>query len=126
MEKSMMELEDERIYNELLAQGIPESLLRKPQRRVVKLGNMEFDMNQMSDKDVDGYINSFSSSIEGIRRALFHMNYEQHKQDEDVERLFWEMDDAQKQMQAVVDGFKKEKEYRKNTPGGVKSLAHMN
>ncbi len=125
MTKSKMELEDERIYNKLLAQGIPKRLLKKPNRRVVKLGNMEFDMNEMSDKDVDGYINAFSSSIQGIQRAMDYYNHKQ-EYDEDRERLFWEMDDTQKQMQAVVDGFKREKEYRKGIPGGVKSLAHKN
>ena len=110
--RSEMEKHDVEITNYLRKAGIPEELILTPKRRVVKAGNDEFDMNEMTDADVKGYLQAFSSSRDGVQRVL--NNYKGRKNlDKDQQKFYEDMKTSKKNLDEVVKAFEKERDRRK-------------
>ena len=110
--RSEMEKHDVEITNYLRKAGIPEELILTPKRRVVKAGNDEFDMNSMTDADVKGYLQAFSSSRDGVQRVL--NNYKGRKNlDKDQQKFYEDMKTSKKNLDEAVKVFEKERDRRK-------------
>lgn len=110
--RSEMEKHDVEITNYLRKAGIPEELILTPKRRVVKAGNTEFDMNAMTDADVKGYLQAFSSSRDGVQRVL--NNYKgRNNLDKDQQKFYENMKISKKNLDEVVKAFEKERDRRK-------------
>jgi len=110
--RSKMEKHDVEITNYLRKTGIPEELILTPKRRVVKAGNTEFDMNAMTDADVKGYLQAFSSSRDGVQRVL--NNYKGRKNlDKDQQKFYEDMKTSKKNLDEAVKVFEKERDRRK-------------
>ena len=110
--RSEMEKHDIDITNYLRKVGIPEELILTPKRRVVKAGNTEFDMNEMTDADVKGYLQAFSSSRDGVQRVL--NNYKGRKNlDKDQQKFYEDMKTSKKNLDEAVKAFEKERDRRK-------------
>ena len=110
--RSEMEKHDVEITDYLRKAGIPDELILTPKRRVVKAGNTEFDMNSMTDADVKGYLQAFSSSRDGVQRVL--NNYKGRKNlDKDQQKFYEDMKTSKKNLDEVVKAFEKERDRRK-------------
>lgn len=110
--RSEMEKHDVEITNYLRKAGIPEELILTPKRRVVKAGNDEFDMNSMTDADVKGYLQAFTSSRDGVQRVI--NNYKGRKNlDKDQQKFYEDMKTSKKNLDEAVKVFEKERDRRK-------------
>ena len=110
--RSEMEKHDVEITNYLRKAGIPEELILTPKRRVVKAGNDEFDMNSMTDADVKGYLQAFTSSRDGVQRVI--NNYKGRKNlDKDQQKFYEDMKSSKKNLDEAVKVFEKERDRRK-------------
>ena len=110
--RSEMEKHDVEITDYLRKAGIPDELILTPKRRVVKAGNTEFDMNSMTDADVKGYLQAFSSSRDGVQRVL--NNYKGRKNlDKDQQKFYEDMKTSKKNLDEAVKIFEKERDRRK-------------
>lgn len=110
--RSEMEKHDVEITNYLRKAGIPEELILTPKRRVVKAGNDEFDMNSMTDVDVKGYLQAFTSSRDGVQRVI--NNYKGRKNlDKDQQKFYEDMKTSKKNLDEAVKVFEKERDRRK-------------
>ena len=112
--RSEMEKHDVDITNYLRKAGIPEELILTPKRRVVKAGNTEFDMNEMTDTDVKGYLQAFASSRDGVQRVLNnYKNKDFNKLDKDQVKFYNDMKASKKNLDEAVKVFEKERDRRK-------------
>lgn len=110
--RSEVEKHDIEMTNYLRKAGVPEELILTPKRRVVKAGNDEFDMNSMTDADVKGYLQAFTSSRDGVQRVI--NNYKGRKNlDKDQQKFYEDMKTSKKNLDEAVKVFEKERDRRK-------------
>ena len=109
--KSEMETLDDKIYNGLRRAGIPKEILLRPTRRVVKAGNQEYDMNEMTDEDVKGMLNAFNLSLSGVRRVLQNYNGTR-KLSPEQKQFYADMQTSEKNLTSAIKAFEDEKKKR--------------
>lgn len=109
--KSEMEREDDMVYNALRRAGIPKEVLLRPHRRVVKAGNDEYDMNEMTDADIKGMLNAFNSSLSGVQRVLQNYNGAR-KLSPEQKQFYADMQTSAKNLTEAIKAFEDEKKKR--------------
>jgi len=106
-----MEKNETKIYNELRKQGVPEALLIRPEKRLVTAGNQKYDMNEMTDEDLLGYLDAFKSSVNSVQMVI--NNYKAYIQDADRNAFYKDMKQAHANLTHAIKVFEAEKDYRR-------------
>lgn len=101
---------DTQIYNELKKQGVPMALLRSPDARIVKAGNCIYDMDEMNDIDLIGYLEAFKGMVNGVRAII--NSFETQYNEKEKPELYQDMLKANMNLTDAIRVFEAEKEYR--------------